>query len=582
MTWTALGLQLLGGSFYSSGSGNSRRFAEQINSVIKAQRGNKTVNGIAPTVGSETNITISGNHLAIAAGDVLIDGVRLAFAGGNVDLEGAHTPLLSGEARYVLITIFNNASTATLRATNGSVATDGSQEPPETPEDEVDVCIIYMTEADAVMSSDQIGDWRFPTPNGALIGDDEKQYLGDDGDSHTSWVSASSYFDINVSGSVAQFYADKIIIPNDISMDFGTSSPFMLEYDSGNAWLQLGDGTNDFLRVVDDGTSATFTFFSNIIVSGGDISVLDDNSIVLGSGGSGTDADLLWVSASNRLDFQVGGTTRFQMTATAITSILNHDFSAGIDVTGSITVSSNIDMGGVGSRINQGNAIAISEVGYRQQLDFTDTDASIYGIRQTNVLNGGGPTNVNYYGYRSQVTINNAAQTLTATYGAYFDNPTITSGTIANVYGAYIEEATGGGSNNFDLFLAGDNAEKKTTSTWAVTSDERIKTAPKDYTKGLNELMQIKVRTFNYNGKYGFNPTKYDSVGIIANEMLKIKNLKNTVRSSDLYIDGEIINNFLKFDAHELTFLNISSTQQLKREKDELEKRVKAIEDLLI
>jgi len=48
---------------------------------------------------------------------------------------------------------------------------------------------------------------------------------------------------------------------------FGTSSDFHLEYDSGNGYLQLSDGTNDFLRITDGGTTATFTFLGTVQAS---------------------------------------------------------------------------------------------------------------------------------------------------------------------------------------------------------------------------------------------------------------------------------------------------------------------------
>lgn len=51
---------------------------------------------------------------------------------------------------------------------------------------------------------------------------------------------------------------------DDRSFDFGTDQDFRLIYDSTNTRWELNDGTNDFLRVVDGGTTATFTFLNNI------------------------------------------------------------------------------------------------------------------------------------------------------------------------------------------------------------------------------------------------------------------------------------------------------------------------------
>ncbi len=57
--------------------------------------------------------------------------------------------------------------------------------------------------------------------------------------------------------------------PDDISAIFGTSSDFCLEYDSSNGYLQLGDCTNDFLRVTDAGTTGTFEWIGAATFTGG-------------------------------------------------------------------------------------------------------------------------------------------------------------------------------------------------------------------------------------------------------------------------------------------------------------------------
>jgi len=59
---------------------------------------------------------------------------------------------------------------------------------------------------------------------------------------------------------------------------FGTDKDFEWSYDSANAWLQLSDGTNDFLRVVDDGTTGTFKWFGDLEVSHAAIGVTPNDS----------------------------------------------------------------------------------------------------------------------------------------------------------------------------------------------------------------------------------------------------------------------------------------------------------------
>jgi hypothetical protein len=55
----------------------------------------------------------------------------------------------------------------------------------------------------------------------------------------------------------------------------------------------------------------------------------------------------------------------------------------------------------------------------------------------------------------------------------------------------------------------------------AVTSDRRLKQNIKPYTKGLNELMQIKTKSFEYNGKGGTEEGAF-YIGTIAQELQEI------------------------------------------------------------
>src|SRR3990167_4550018 len=74
-------------------------------------------------------------------------------------------------------------------------------------------------------------------------------------------VYAEEYIDGRLQQSDA--FARDTTYRDNIAIIFGTSGDFGLEFDSANNWLQLGDGTNDFLRVTDDGTTATFAFFGD-------------------------------------------------------------------------------------------------------------------------------------------------------------------------------------------------------------------------------------------------------------------------------------------------------------------------------
>ncbi|KKL52965.1 hypothetical protein LCGC14_2280190, partial [marine sediment metagenome] len=108
--------------------------------------------------------------------------------------------------------------------------------------------------------------------------------------------------------------------PDDTALIFGTSSDFCLEYDSVNAYLQFGDCTNDFLRVTDDGTTATFAFLGDgsftgkvgfgttspagrhhVILSAGLPAIFGGDALATVTGVTGTDASptVLTVATTN-------------------------------------------------------------------------------------------------------------------------------------------------------------------------------------------------------------------------------------------------------------------------------------------
>ena len=70
----------------------------------------------------------------------------------------------------------------------------------------------------------------------------------------------------------------------------------------------------------------------------------------------------------------------------------------------------------------------------------------------------------------------------------------------------------------FQLELSTDSAGKPSTSTWTVVSDERIKENVRPYEKGLSEILKVKTKLFDYNGKAKY-PKLKDNVGVIAQEI---------------------------------------------------------------
>jgi hypothetical protein len=117
------------------------------------------------------------------------------------------------------------------------------------------------------------------------------------------------------------------------------------------------------------------------------------------------------------------------------------------------------------------------------------------------------------------------------------------------------------------LILVGSTAQKATGTTWSNPSDQRLKDNIRDYTKGTAELMQVRVREWEYNGKGGtIEGTK--GLGVVADEVMVV--LPDTVENYEakLNADDEEVTAIKKFDATEITWLLVKTVQELKAEFD--------------
>jgi hypothetical protein len=117
------------------------------------------------------------------------------------------------------------------------------------------------------------------------------------------------------------------------------------------------------------------------------------------------------------------------------------------------------------------------------------------------------------------------------------------------------------------LILAGSTAQKASGTTWSNPSDQRLKDNIRDYTKGTTELMQVRVREWEYNGKGG-TTEGLKGLGVVADEVMTV--LPNTVETYDakLNADDTETTAIKKFDATEITWLLVKTVQELKAELD--------------
>jgi hypothetical protein len=127
------------------------------------------------------------------------------------------------------------------------------------------------------------------------------------------------------------------------------------------------------------------------------------------------------------------------------------------------------------------------------------------------------------------------------------------------------------------LILAGSTAQKATGTTWSNPSDQRLKNNIRDYVKGTAELMQVRVREWEYNGKGG-TTEGIKGLGVVADEVMEV--LPNTVENYEakLNADDEETTAIKKFDATEITWLLVKTVQEQQAMIEELKAKVAALE----
>jgi hypothetical protein len=143
---------------------------------------------------------------------------------------------------------------------------------------------------------------------------------------------------------------------------------------------------------------------------------------------------------------------------------------------------------------------------------------------------------------------------------------------FSNAGGERMRIDTSGG-----LILVGSTAQKATGTTWSNPSDQRLKSNIQDYTKGTTELMQVRVREWEYNGKGG-TTEGMKGLGVIADEVMTV--LPNTVKNYDakLNADDEETTAIKKFDATEITWLLVKTAQEQQALITALTARITALE----
>lgn len=132
-------------------------------------------------------------------------------------------------------------------------------------------------------------------------------------------------------------------------------------------------------------------------------------------------------------------------------------------------------------------------------------------------------------------------------------------------------------SPSYQLQLSSNSAAKPTSSSWTVVSDERVKTNIQDYTTGLTEILQINPKTFDYNGKAGFDTTT-GNIGIIAQDVQGIMPETINTYEAKLNEDDAEETELFNFDSHPIQFALINAVKELNAKVEALEARIQTLE----
>jgi hypothetical protein len=141
-------------------------------------------------------------------------------------------------------------------------------------------------------------------------------------------------------------------------------------------------------------------------------------------------------------------------------------------------------------------------------------------------------------------------------------------------YGGNATAALITGDGNFTI--VGATATKASGTTWANPSDRRLKENIQDYTKGINELNQLKIHTWQYNG-YANTTKGLKGMGVIADEIAEV--LPETIGTYLETLPNEVEPlEFKKVDSSEITWLLVKAVQELSAQVISLQQQVSSLQ----
>ena len=134
----------------------------------------------------------------------------------------------------------------------------------------------------------------------------------------------------------------------------------------------------------------------------------------------------------------------------------------------------------------------------------------------------------------------------------------------------------------FLLQLGSDSAAKPTTSTWAISSDERVKESIEyaDTNKSYELIKKLPLKSFSYSKEY-LGETKTEKyIGFIAQDIEKI--LPQCVKTNTQTVGKTIINDFKTLDVDQINKNLIGAVQQLMKRVDNLDRENSELKKLVL
>ena len=135
------------------------------------------------------------------------------------------------------------------------------------------------------------------------------------------------------------------------------------------------------------------------------------------------------------------------------------------------------------------------------------------------------------------------------------------------------EVGIGTDSPTYKLVVNGE-AAKPGGGSWLTWSDKRLKDIHGDYKKGLDEIMKLHPVVYSYKKDTPQNlPSDKEYTGLIAQEVEKVVPTMITEK------EVNNIQDFKELDPNELTYMLINAVKELKVENEDLQKRIKKLEN---